>query len=229
MKQSLRLQGLLILIILPALACGPATARVTPTPTKTPRLIRTVEPLSTGAEGQQEVSPTETLASPPTSTPLPPTETPVPEPPTETPIPEPPTETPLPPTNTPPPPPPPTQPPPPPPTNTPAPPPPAQPAANTGPEVIVQLPDGNTFDPGDGFTMIIIVRDPDGVTSFTWGVFTQNQTPLVGGEQKCGGATECRFDDKFDAPPISGTYLAGADAVDTKGATSRGVGEIYVR
>ena len=231
MKRSILLRAVLICLVL-LLACGRGSAlRITPTPTKTPRLIRTVEPISTG-------SLTSPLAPASTSpvmlpTPVPVEEVPTAAPqvvPTDTPLPEPTaTETPVPPTDTPAPPPPPPTNPPPPPTNTPAPPPPTQPPANTGPQVIVELPDGNTHSEGDNFRLIIIVRDPDGVKSFTWGIFTQNQTPLIGGDRDCGNATECRIEEELEAPPISGTYLAGADAVDSKGATTRGVGEIYVQ
>lgn len=229
MKRFLFWQGILLILVGPALACGPAAYQVTPTPTKTPRLIQTVPALSTRPASAEPQS-IQTLAPVPTDTPVPATATFTPEPPpTNTPTPEPATTDtpppPPPPTNTPPPPPP-TQPPPPP--TQPPPPPPTQPPANQGPQVIVELPDGNTYDPGEEFDLVIIVRDPDGVVSFTWGVFTQNQTPLVGGDENCNRATECRIRKTFNAPPIAGTYLAGADALDTKGATTRGVGEIYV-
>jgi hypothetical protein len=96
--------------------------------------------------------------------------------------------------------------------------------------VIIELPKGNTFDRNDQVKVVIIVRDPDGVTSFTWGVAAQNQALLpVGGDKACNGAAECRTEEEFDASVPSGTYIIGADAVDTKGATTRGVGEIYVR
>jgi hypothetical protein len=232
MKQSILLRAVLI-GLLSLLACGRGSAlRVTPTPTKTPRLIQTVEPISTGpATGLLGPASTSPLILP---TPVPVEEIPTAVPEvilTDTPLPEPTaTETPVPPTDTPlPPPPPPTNPPPPPPTNTAAPPPPTQPPANAGPQVIVELPDGNTHNQGAEFRLVIIVRDPDGVRSFTWGIFTQNQTPLIGGDRDCNNATECRIEEELEAPPIPGTYLAGADAVDTKGATTRGVGEIYVR
>jgi hypothetical protein len=232
MKRSILLRAILICLV-PLLACGRGSAlRVTPTPTKTPRLIRTVEPISTGPVTSPLAPASTSPVILPTPVPVEEIPTAVPEVvPTDTPLPEPTaTETPVPPTNTPPPPPPPTNtPPPPPPTNTPAPPPPTQPPANTGPQVIVELPDGNTYDQGDEFNLIIIVRDPDGVQSFTWGIFTQNQTPLIGGDRDCGNATECRIEEELEAPPIPGTFLAGADAVDSKGATTRGVGEIYVR
>lgn len=226
-KSSLFLPGVIILLSAPVLACSLITdQQVTPTPTKTPKRVRLVPrtPTTTATLIPLQ-TPTPVLEAPADSlTPEPPTDTPVPEePPTDTPTPEPP------PTNTPLPPPPTPIPPPPPPTNTPAPPPPTQPPANLPPDVIIELPKGNTYDPGDDITLVIIVRDPDGVVSFTWGVFTQNQTPLVGGEQQCGNAPECRIQEELTAPPISGTYLAGADAVDTKGALKRGVGEIYVR
>ncbi len=94
--------------------------------------------------------------------------------------------------------------------------------------MIVDLPNGNIFDPGDEVKIVFIVTDPDGVTSFTWGIFTQNQTPLIGGDKACNGLIECKLEVNEEAPPVSGTYLVGADAVDTTGATTRGVGEIYV-
>jgi hypothetical protein len=72
------------------------------------------------------------------------------------------------------------------------------------------------------------VRDPEGVSEFTWGIFTQNLTPLVGGDINCNNATECKHETEVVAPGISGTFLVGADALDSKGETGRGVAEIYV-
>jgi hypothetical protein len=159
-----------------------------------------------------------------TPTPVP-TDTPAAESPTDTPVIEAaPTDTPLPPTNTP------APPPPPPPTNTPAPPPPPPPTpvpVNQGPQVDVQLSDGNSYDVGEKVKIKIVVRDPDGVSSFTWGIFTQNQVPLKGGDKNCNGATECSTHIE-EGIPIPGTFIIGADAVDTKGNTNRGLGEIYV-
>jgi hypothetical protein len=80
---------------------------------------------------------------------------------------------------------------------------------------------------GESVKIIFIVRDPDGVKSFTWGIFTQNQVSLKGGEKECHGAKECSKEVK-ESVPIKGTFIVGADALDTKGKTSRGVGEIYV-
>jgi hypothetical protein len=94
--------------------------------------------------------------------------------------------------------------------------------------VIVELPDGNTFDKGDEFEIKFIVRDPDGVWSFTWGIFTHNQTSLMGGEEICHNARECSHEVEVEAPPFSGTFIVGADAVDSKGETSRGIAEIYI-
>ena len=207
--------------MLPLLACGPLTAsQITPTPTKTPRKERNLVTLPT-------------VTNTPESTPtLPPTDTPVPTPiPTDTPTPLP-TDTPTPdptPTNPPPPPPPPTSPPaeaPPP--DTPAEPPPPPPVDESKPEVIVQLPGGSSFSPGDEVKIIFIVRDPDGVNRFTWGIFLQNLSPLVGGDKVCNGAPECQIEVKEEAPPLKGTYIVGADAVDVLGNTSRGISEIYV-
>jgi hypothetical protein len=219
-----------ITLIVPILACGPAASQqFTPTPTKTPTRVKILPqaPIATTTAVLLPTTASTSEALPVnTPTPLPPTETPVPElPPTDTPAPE------LPPPTTPPPPPPPpptNTPPPPPPTNTPAPPPPTQPPANEGPQVTIELPGGDTYDVDEDITIIFVVRDPDGVANFTWGIFTLNQTPLIGGEKGCGGATECRLELNETTPPIPDTYLVGADAVDSKGKTVRQVGEIYV-
>jgi hypothetical protein len=61
-----------------------------------------------------------------------------------------------------------------------------------------------------------------------WGVFTQNNTGLVGDTVDCSDKTECRVEQSFTAPDISGTFIVGADASDTKGMINRGVGELYV-
>ncbi|MCB0211138.1 MAG: hypothetical protein KDJ52_17495 [Anaerolineae bacterium] len=229
MKRSLILgQGVLLIIIIPMLACGPIAAQqVTPTPTKTPRRVQTLAPLETTAPVLDIVLPTPTETPLPTDTPTPtpiPTDTPIP---TETPTSVPPTNTPVPPTQ---------PPPPPPPTDTPLPAPTEAPAvptqppapASSKPDIIVELPDGNTFDKGDKFKVVFIVRDPDGVSEFSWGVFTQNQTALVGGDIDCRNAIECRHEEKLEAPPFSGTFIVGADAIDAKGEDNRGIGEIYV-
>jgi hypothetical protein len=218
------LLGIVFVLIAPVLACGPgATFEVTPTPTKTPRRIKllaeTPVPTPTPAIIQQNTPLSEVVDTPapiPTDTPIPapeiPTDTPV-SPPTEAPPPPPP------PTNTPAPPPPPT--------NTPAPPPPTQPPANQGPQVEVILKDGSDYDVGDKVKITIVARDPDGVASFTWGIFTQNQVGLKGGDKKCNNATECSTNIE-ESIPLAGTFIIGADAVDTKGNKNRGVGEIYV-
>jgi len=226
------LPGALIIFLAPILACGPGTAsRVTPTPTKTPKRVLAIEQtrVPTGVVTSAPVNPViPEIVSPietPTPTPLPATDTPTPPPPTATPTPPPPpTDTPVPP----PPPPPPTNTPAPPPPNTPAPPPPTQPPANPL-RVIVELPDGNTFDTDEEIRFVFVVTDPGGVKEFTWGIFTQNQTSLKGDKHDCGGATECRLEIKESAPPIEGTYIVGADALSVSGKTTRGIGEIYVR
>jgi hypothetical protein len=94
--------------------------------------------------------------------------------------------------------------------------------------VTVLLPDGNTFDVGDEVKIIFVVRDPDGVKDFSWGIFTQNQTSLKGDKHECGGSTECRLEIEEDVPPFPGTFIVGADALDSTGQTQRGIGEIYV-
>jgi hypothetical protein len=221
MKRYLYLWGVFLMVVLPVLACGPSTAGVTPTPTKTPRLIRTVQPLASAIA--PTVLPTDTF----TPEPLP-TDTPTPEPPpTDTPTPEPP------PTNTPPPPPPPTNPPPPPPTDTPEPPPPPPPTEapapppSSGPQIVIELPDGDRFDKGDDVRVVITVRDPDGVASFEWGIFTENNVSVKGGNHSCGNATECRREEKFEAV-LSGAFQVGVKAVDSQGNRSIEVKQIYV-
>jgi hypothetical protein len=231
MRKRFLFLGALLLVLVPVLACGPSISQVTPTPTKTPKIIRTLEPVGT---------PTVPVIVLPTATPVFPTDTPTPVPPTETPVPE------LPQTDTPTPEPPPTDTPvPPPPTNTPAPPPPAPPTntpapaappptaapppppPSSGPAVMFDLPDGDTYNVGDDVKFRIIVSDPDGVGSFTWGVFAQNETPLLGGDKSCGNAQQCDLSDEFEAP-LPGQFFFGVDAVDGQGNTSREVKQLYV-
>jgi hypothetical protein len=95
-------------------------------------------------------------------------------------------------------------------------------------QVIVELPDGNEFSTDDEVKINFIVTDPNGVSKFEWGIFTQNQTPLKNGKKDCGGATDCRVEVRENAPPLPGTYIVGADAVSSNGATKRGIGEIYI-
>ncbi len=95
--------------------------------------------------------------------------------------------------------------------------------------MVIEYPNGTKFSPGEKVKLVFIVRDPNGVTSFTWGIFTQNQVGLKGGDKACGGATECVEEIQENAPPVTGTYIVGADAVNVNGVKKRGVGEIYVR
>ncbi len=220
-KLSILLLGTLIALT-PILACGPiGTSRVTPTPTKTPRRIMALEQTRVPT-----VTPTPAVTDTPTS--LPPTDTPTPAPPTDTPTPAPTdTPTPVPPTNTPLPPPPPTDTPIPLPTDTLAPPPPTStPASST--VVTIELPDGDQFSPDDDVKIVFVARDPGGVREFTWGIFTQNLTSLKGGTHNCNGQTECRLEIKETVPPVTGTYIVGADAIGSDGKTVRGTGAIYV-
>ncbi|MCL4295989.1 MAG: hypothetical protein KJ077_09690 [Anaerolineae bacterium] len=223
MRRFLLLVPALLLVLTPILSCSLGrVSQVTPTPTKTPKRILALDRTPT-------VTPTPAVTD--TPTPLPPTDTPTPLPPTDTPTPLPPTDTPTPlPTDTPvpPPPPPPTDTPlPPPPTNTPAPPPPTQPPPSQT-TVTVELPDGKEFGADDEVKIVFVVRNPNGVQEFTWGIFTQNLTSLKGGEHNCSGTTECRLEIEENAPPVPGTYIVGADAIGADGKMVRGIGEIYV-
>ena len=228
MRQSLfLLHSALLMLVAPILACGPIAAQITPTPTKTPKRIQVLEQLPTHTP-TPALLPTNTpvpevIEAPPADTPtpepLPPTDTPTPEPlpPTDTPLPPPPTNTPLPP----------------PPTDTPAPPtdtPPPPTPANRGPDVVVQLPNGDTYSSGSEIRIIIIVTDPDGVKSFTWGIFAENRSPLpVGGTENCGNRTECRIEQNFAAPPFQGQFAVGVEAVDVLGqGTQINAAQIYL-
>lgn len=222
-KSAFVIYGILAILLVPMLACGANVSQVTPTPTKTPRKIKTVAPLET---------PTPLVIALPTDTPIPTaTGTPTPVPPTDTPTAVPPTETPVPPTNTPAPPPPPT--------NTPVPPPPPTsppaaatqppaPPAGSGPVVIINIPGGDEYGLGDKVKFNITVTDPDGIQSFTWGVFAQNVSPVgLGGEKGCGGATQCDLSDQFEAQ-LPGIFFLGVDALDSQGNTVREVKQIYI-
>jgi hypothetical protein len=225
MQRIWYLGALLILLAAPTLACGSNIAQVTPTPTKTPRMIRTLEPLA----------PVDNLpADTPTPEPAPPTDTPTPEPlPTDTPVP-PPTDTPTPeplPTDTPvPPPPPPTNtpvPPPPADTPTPAPPPPTPVPVNNGAQIVIELPSGDKFDQGDDVRFIVTVSDPSGVKNFEWGIFDATGTSLKSGGKGCDNRTECSTDQEFEAV-LDGTFQIGVKAFDSSGIESIEIKQIYV-
>lgn len=215
-----------VIMMLPVLACGPSlSAQITPTPTKTPKRIRTVAPLETPTP-VVIVLPTDTPVPTATFTPTPiPTETPTPPPtPTETPTPPPPTRPPAPPTQ--------------PPTPVPTQPPaqPTQPAAtvqpttppSSGPTVVISLPDGDTYNQNDKVNFTITVSDPDGVATFTWGVFTENQSPVgLGDDKNCGNGNECSLSGNFKAK-LTGRFIFGVDAIDTKGNKTRTIQGMYV-
>jgi hypothetical protein len=94
--------------------------------------------------------------------------------------------------------------------------------------VVIELPDGDTYGLEEDVKLIVTVRDSDGVTSFSWGVFAQNGSPVgIGGDRNCGGAGECRIDDEFETRLI-GIFFIGVDAVDTKGNEIREIKQLYV-
>jgi hypothetical protein len=95
--------------------------------------------------------------------------------------------------------------------------------------VVVEFPDGNEVDAGDDIKIVFVVRDPNGVKEFSWGIFTQNKTPLKDGKKDCGGATECRQEIKEEVPPIKGALIAGVEAKSVNGQGKIGIGEFYVR
>ncbi len=96
-------------------------------------------------------------------------------------------------------------------------------------EVIIILPDGNSYPKSGQIKVICTIRDTDGVTSFVWGLFTQDLIPLIaGGEVLCHNAPECIHEGTINLPPIPGTFIIGADAIDSTGQYGRGIAEIYV-
>jgi hypothetical protein len=104
----------------------------------------------------------------------------------------------------------------------------SNPLPSTDPEVIIELPDGDTFNVGDEIKIFFIANDSDGVVEFIWGVFTQNQTSLFGGKKECSSRTECRLETTINTPPLSGTYIIAVEAIDTKGNTALAIKQIYV-
>ena len=74
----------------------------------------------------------------------------------------------------------------------------------------------------------IVVSDPDGVSSFTWGLFAQNASPLgLGGEKNCGNSGQCDASGEFEAQ-LTGQFFLGVDAADSKGNVVREVKQLYV-
>jgi hypothetical protein len=227
----------LVISLISMLACGSTISggMVTPTPTKTSTpveaelptetptpiqiILPTVTPIPTDTS-----TPTPTPTDTSTSTPIPPTDTSTPELPTDTP-----TSIPLPPTNTPqsaPP------------TNTPVPaepvetevpevPTPVPVPVQRGPEVTIELPDGDTHPVGARIKIVITVRDPEGVSAFSWGVFAQNRTPLAGGDKNCSGATECSITEEVDAI-LSGQFEVGVEAKNKSGAGTIETKQLYI-
>jgi hypothetical protein len=89
------------------------------------------------------------------------------------------------------------------------------------------LPDGNKYGKGDDVEVIITVRDSDGVEKFKWGVFTENEVAIEGGDKDCDGATECRIEEEFEAV-LDGAFQIGVDAKDNRGNHTIGMQQIYV-
>ena len=92
---------------------------------------------------------------------------------------------------------------------------------------VIELPDGDRVNVGDDVRVIITVRDPDGVSSFKWGIFTENNVAIKGGDSGCGNVTECRTDEEFEAV-LPGAFQIGVEAVDSKGTKSIEAKQIYV-
>jgi hypothetical protein len=94
--------------------------------------------------------------------------------------------------------------------------------------VLIDIPSGDEYGLGDNVEFNITVSDPDGVASFTWGVFAQNGSPVgLGGDRNCGGSNQCTLSDKFETK-LTGIFFLGVDAVDSKGNTIREIKQIYV-
>ncbi len=104
----------------------------------------------------------------------------------------------------------------------------ASPQPSSDLEVIITLPDGNSYPKSGQVKVIYTIRDTDGVTSFVWGLFTQNLTPLNGGEVLCHNTPECIYEETINLSSITGTFIIGVDAVDFTGQIEREIAEIYV-
>jgi hypothetical protein len=89
------------------------------------------------------------------------------------------------------------------------------------------LPDGDTYGVGDEVKLIITVRDSDGVGKFSWGVFTENKTGLLGDEEDCHSAPECRIEEEFETQ-LPGAFQIGVEAKDTKGQGVIEIKQLYV-
>jgi hypothetical protein len=92
---------------------------------------------------------------------------------------------------------------------------------------VIDLPSGDRFSIGDEVRVRITVSDPDGVSTFDWGVFTENRTSVQGGERNCGNATHCELEEEFEAQ-LPGAFQIGVEAKDATGATTIEVKQIYV-
>ena len=96
------------------------------------------------------------------------------------------------------------------------------------PVVVIDLPRGDIYKLEGEVRVNITVSDPDGVSSYSWGVFAQNGSPLgLGGNVGCGNSGQCNSSEEFEAK-LTGQFFIGVDALDAKGNTVREVKQIYV-
>ncbi len=92
---------------------------------------------------------------------------------------------------------------------------------------MIELPNGDQYGVGDEVEVRITVTDPDGVGAFEWGVFTQNNVAVKGGDRDCGNSTSCSIQEKFDAA-LPGIFQIGVEAKDATGVGTIEVKQIYV-
>ena len=93
--------------------------------------------------------------------------------------------------------------------------------------MVIELPGGDKYGIEDEVKVIIRVSDSDGVKEFEWGVFTQNNVAVKGGDRGCGNSAECGVEEEFEAI-LEGTFQIGVEAVDSKGNVTIEVKQIYV-
>ncbi len=93
--------------------------------------------------------------------------------------------------------------------------------------MIIEMPDGDTYSVGDNIVINITVRDPNGISAFSWGVFSQNRTALKNGTENCNGSPECSVTVELVAG-LSGQFEVGVEAKSKNGGGTIQTKQIYI-
>lgn len=89
------------------------------------------------------------------------------------------------------------------------------------------MPRGDTYHVGDNIKINFSVRDSQGVSSFSWGVFAQNRTPLKSGNESCNGQLECNLSIELSAD-LPGQFEVGVEAVNRNSGKTVQSKQIYI-